>query len=195
MTNQRSANVKSTDPIEEFRTRLVIYLSKMRPLLDDAQDEVLRTREWMRSDRSLHWENELKRRSRALEQAQQALFAAQFSNLRETSSAELLAVERAKRAVVEAQEKLRIIKKWGLEFEHQILPLLKHLEQLRTTFSNELPKGAEYLTQVIQAIEGYMDSKPQTIPTQTSSELDSASEEPPARTEPQPRPSKEHTAL
>ena len=158
MTQQPGAKVKSSDAIEAFRARLITYLTKVRPVLDHAQDEVVRSREWIRSERKLFWENEYKRRKRTLEDAQQALFAAEFSNLRETTSAELLAVERAKRALSEAEEKLRVVKRWNLEFEHRVMPLLKHLEQLQTTLVNELPKGVEYLRQIIAAIDRYADA-------------------------------------
>jgi hypothetical protein len=158
MIQKPGANVRSSDAIEAFRSRLIIYVSKVRPLLDQAQDEVIRTREWIRTDRRQYWESELKKRKRHLEQTEQALFAAEFSNLRETTSAELLAVERAKRALADAEEKIRILKRWSLEFEHRVLPLLKHLERLQTTLSNDLPKGIEYLRHIIQAVDAYAET-------------------------------------
>ena len=51
MIQKPGANVRSSDAIEAFRSRLIIYVSKVRPLLDQAQDEVIRTREWIRTDR------------------------------------------------------------------------------------------------------------------------------------------------
>jgi hypothetical protein len=153
-----SANVLSNEAIEIFRVRLLVYLSKVKPLLEDSRDDVIRAREWVRGDRATHWRGELNRRRRKLEQAQQALFAARFSDLRETSSAELMAVERAKRAVTEAEDKLRAIKRWTLEFDHRVLPLLKHLDHLNTTFANELPKGAEYLREIVKALEAYTEN-------------------------------------
>src|SRR3954470_21811379 len=137
MTQQSGANVKSSDAIEAFRSRLIIYLSKVRPILDQAQDEVIRAREWLRSDQRVHWEHEYKRRKRVLEDAQAALFSAEFSNLRESTSAEILAVERAKRSLQEAEDKMRTVKRWNVEYEHRVLPLLKHLEQLQTTLASE----------------------------------------------------------
>jgi hypothetical protein len=50
------------------------------------------------------------------------------------------------------------VKRWNLEFEHRVMPLLKHLEQLQTTLVNELPKGVEYLRQIIAAIDRYADA-------------------------------------
>jgi len=50
-----SANVSSTEAIERFRARLIVYRDKVKPLLADAADEVSRTREWL-SERRRFWE-------------------------------------------------------------------------------------------------------------------------------------------
>src|ERR1051325_7779255 len=119
------AHVTSSATIESFRSSLITYLSKARPILEDACDEVLRTREWLQNDRRLHWENQVRLRARKLEEAQQAVFSARLSDLREVSTAEQAAVQRAKRALAEAEEKLRLVKRWSLEFDHRVQPLVK----------------------------------------------------------------------
>src|SRR3954467_13567039 len=102
------AHVSSIDAIESFRAALLIYLSKTRPVLDDASGEVVRTREWLRNDRRLFWQDQVRRRTRDLEQAQQALFSAELANLRAPSSSEVFAVQRSKRALQQAEEKLKV---------------------------------------------------------------------------------------
>ena len=76
------AHVTSTEAIAAFRASLIVYLSKARPVLEDACDEVSRTRQWLQFDRRPHWENQLRRRTRDLENAQQALYSARLANLR-----------------------------------------------------------------------------------------------------------------
>jgi hypothetical protein len=149
------AHVSSIDAIESFRAALLIYLNKARPVLDDACGEVVRTREWLRSDRRLFWEDQLRRRTRDLEQAQQALFSAEIANLRAPSTSELLAVQRTKRSVQVAQEKLKIIKRWTRDLDNRVEPLVKQLEQLRGVLSQELPKAAAHLSQVQKSLDAY----------------------------------------
>jgi hypothetical protein len=182
MIEGQSAYVKSDDAIAAFRARLLVYLSKARPLLEDAQDEVTRAREWVGNEQWNHWQSELHRRKRALESAQQALFAARFSTLRETSSAELAAVEKARRAVGHAEEKLRIVKRWRLEFDHRVLPLLKHLDHLQTTLANEGPKAAEYLRQIVLAIDAYAEAGRLSPVSARPDSSNAASAEPAANT-------------
>ena len=149
------AHVTSSEAIEFFRSTLITYITKARPWLEDACDEVFRTREWLLTDRRLHWENEIRRRKRALEEAQAALFSARMSHLRDARAAEHMAVERAKRALVEAEEKLKLVKRWGLEFDQRAQVLVKELEHVRSLIATETPKAAAHLAQVVQRLEAY----------------------------------------
>jgi hypothetical protein len=149
------AHVTSSEAIEFFRAALITYATKSRPLLEDACDEVLRTREWLETDRRLHWENQVRRRTRALEEAQQALFSAKLSNLRDARASETMAVERAKRALAEAQEKLRRVKRWVMEFDQRAQVLVKELEHVRWLIANEMPMAAAHLAQIVHRVEAY----------------------------------------
>jgi hypothetical protein len=149
------ANVSSVDSIESFRASVIAYLAKARPVLEDASDEVSRTRQWLQTDRRMYWEGQLRRRSKILQEAEQAVFSARLSNLRETTTAEVAAVQRAKRAVQEAEEKLRLIKQWNLEFDHRVDPLVKQLESLRTMLGNIMPKGVAHLAQIVKTLDAY----------------------------------------
>ena len=60
------AHVTSVDALESFRASLIVYLSKARPTLEEVSADVQRTRGWLEDEQRTHWENELRRRSRAL---------------------------------------------------------------------------------------------------------------------------------
>lgn len=150
------AHVSSIGAIEDFRARLLVFLSQAKPVLEDACDEVARTRQWLQHERSGYWENQVRRRSRVMEEAQAALFSAKLSNLREARTAEQMAVVKARASLNEAQEKLVRVRKWNRDFDHQVQPLLKELEQLRTMIGGDLPKAAAHLAQVIKGLDAYM---------------------------------------
>ena len=154
------AHVSSVEAIELFRANIIAYLGKARPVLEEACDEVFRTRQWLQYDRRVHWENQLKRRRKILEEAEQSLFSARIGNLREPTSAEMAAVTRAKRGLNEAEEKLRLVKRWTLEFDNRVQPLVKELEGLRTMLANDVPKAVAHLAQVIKTLDAYAGVKP-----------------------------------
>jgi hypothetical protein len=155
-----TAHITSVESIEAFRAALIVYLSKTRPVLEDACDEVTRTREWLRSDRRIFWEAQVRRRQNELQQAQQALFSAGLSNLRPATSAELAAVQQARRALTKAEEKLKVVKRWALDLDSRCGPLVKQLEQLRTLLGHDVPKAAIYLAQVINTLDAYTGLRP-----------------------------------
>jgi hypothetical protein len=152
------AEVTSIDAIADFRTALLIYISKVRPLLDDSADEVFRTREWLRTSQRIHWENQVRSKTRELSDAQQALFSAELAKLRPPSSAEVMAVQKAKRALDTAEEKLRTIKKLASSFEKEAVPRLKQVENLRSAVGTDLQEAAHFLERIVGTLDRYVNS-------------------------------------
>jgi hypothetical protein len=157
------AQVTSIDAIEAFRAGIVNYIGKSRPVLEDAIDDVLRTRDWLEQDQRAHWENQLKRRRRAVEEAEQAVFSARISNLREVSTAETQALIKARRALAEAEEKFRAVRKWIRDFDNRVGPMVKQLEQVRTMLGNTMPKAVTHLAALVKSLDAYANTSTGTV--------------------------------
>jgi len=151
------AHVTSVDALESFRSSLIIYVSKARPALDEVAAEVTRTRAWLEDEQRTHWENELRCRTRALQEAQAALFSARLSSFREASSVEQLMVHRAKRAYDEADDKLRVIKKWNRDYDHRVTPLVKQMEKLHSVLGHDMAMAIAFLTHAIDTLHAYAE--------------------------------------
>jgi hypothetical protein len=149
------ANVTSVEALESFRANLIVYLSKARPTLEEVSDDVIRARVWLETERRAFWESQVRRAAQKLQDAQQAVFSAELSNLREVSSAERHAVTKAKRVLDEAETKLRIVKKWNRDFASQIEPLARQLEKLQTVLTNNLPQAIAYLGNAVKTLDEY----------------------------------------
>jgi hypothetical protein len=154
------AHVSSIDAIEAFRADLVLYISKARPALEEVSADVTRMRLWLENDQRMHWQGEMRRRGKELEQAQSALFSARVSRLGKESSAELMAVQRAKRAMNEAEAKMRVLKKWDRDFESRVDPLVKQTEKLHTVLANDMVQALAYLARTIETLSAYAELKP-----------------------------------
>jgi hypothetical protein len=154
------AHVTSVEALESFRASLITYLSKARPTLEEVSAELMRTRLWLENDQRATLEGQMRRRSKALEQAQQALSSARFSNLREPNALEVMAVQKAKRAVEEGEAKLRLLKQWDRDFDHRVQPLGKELEKLQTVLSNDMMQAAAYLAKTIATLSAYAEVAP-----------------------------------
>ena len=151
------AQITSIESLETFRSDLVVYLSQMQPVMDEAAGEVTRMKFWLQNEQREFWENQLRRRRRRLEEAQAELLNARLSSLQISSSAQQLAVQRTQRTVREAEEKLALLKKWDRELENLTDPLLKPVSQLQGFLAADMNKAVAYLAQSIQALAAYTD--------------------------------------
>jgi hypothetical protein len=154
------ANVTSVDALKNFRSNLIVYVSKARPTLEEVTGDVIRTRLWLEQDRRVYWEAQVRRRTKELERAQQAVFGASMSKLREVSTAEKMAVRKAKAALEEAETKLKCVKQWIRELDQRLEPLIKQLEKLHTILSDDLVRAMAYLAQAADTLDAYADKTP-----------------------------------
>src|SRR5450432_568850 len=99
------AKVTSTEVLDTFRASLIIFQTKARRTVDDAGDELRRTRMWLQYDQRVRWENEQKKCQRELERTEGELMSAKLSSLRDNITFQQNAVRKAKAALEHANEK------------------------------------------------------------------------------------------
>ena len=174
------AEVTAISAISDFRSAIIVYMSKVRPLFDDSADEVFRTREWLRTTQRMHWENQVRILTRELNEAQQALFSAELAKLRAASTAELAEVHKTRRALAAAEEKLRTVKRMGSAFEKEALPRLKQIESLRSIVATDLQEGVHFLDRIIRALEHYSEARMGPAPSDSPPAATAAKTEQPA---------------
>lgn len=156
------ARVTSLDALQNFRAKLILFHHKAHGRLDEVADAIRQTRAWLQHEQRLKWENEIRRRERALGQAEQELFSAKLHNLRENLAREQMAVRSARKAVEEAGEKLRNVKTWTRNFEACFDPLARKLEGLRCDYDLDLPKAVAFLAQAQDTLEKYAEIRAPT---------------------------------
>ncbi len=149
------AHITSVEALEGLRTALIQYRERASVNLHEISDEVRRTRNWVGQDRLTHWAGEIRRRTRALNDAQQRLFSAELSAMRETSTEEERAVKRGRERLREAEGKLAASRKWDQGFDSVVGPAAKAVEQLRGLVDEDLPKAIHALGEMIRALEAY----------------------------------------
>jgi hypothetical protein len=151
------AHVTSLEALGTFRSRVILFAEVARRSLYEVNSEVRRTREWVINDRRHYWQSEVRRRGKRVDEAQQELLAARMSSMKEDTAAQRNAVTQSRRALHEAEEKLRRVRHWGRQFDIVVDPLVKQLGGLRTTADHELPEAIAFLSNAQRALEGYVD--------------------------------------
>ena len=163
----KRAKVRSIEALESFRSSLIIYLEKADGALAEISEDVLRTRLWLENDQRDHWEREVRRRTKELEQKHEELLSAQLSNLRETKQAEIEAVQKTKRALEEADARLALVKQWNRQYDSRIQPLAQGADKLRDVLAGHMGRAVSYLAQAIKTLSAYADLASPDTPTRS----------------------------
>lgn len=158
MSNQ--VRVSSIDALEQFRAELIQYITRARAALEDAASDVRRTQDWLDRDRYNHWNTEIRKRTKLLRQAEQELYSANLTRPLASNAIQKMAVQKAKRAVQEAEDKMRIISHWRHRFDRMATPHLRGLDPLLSILSQDLPRGVVSLGEAIKALQAYAERPP-----------------------------------
>ena len=154
------ARVRSLDALESFRASLIVFVTRARRALDQVTDEVARTRQWVLNDQRMHWTEQLRKRTRAMEQAQQELFSAKLSTLKDSLTMQEHAVRKARKLVDEADEKMKNVKIWSRDFDRIADPLVKKLDSVRHFLEHVMPKAIAHLETTGRILESYAETPP-----------------------------------
>lgn len=153
------AQLKSVAAVDVFRNRLIVYLEKATAILDEVNSEVRGTLAWLEDRQKPYWEQQVRQRARALEEAQHEIFGARLSQFKEANDAQQMAVHRAKRNLREAEEKLRAVKLWCRRYQSDVEPLGREVEKLRTVLVQDLKKGAAQLERILRTVDTYAGAR------------------------------------
>jgi hypothetical protein len=151
------AKNSSIDALEAFRADLIQYIAKARVALEDMEGDVRRTQTWLDTDRAQHWAGQIKLWTKNLHQAEQELYSANLTNPQAANAFQRMAVAKAKRKLEEAEDKMRVVKKWRQTFENRATPLLRQLDPMFHLVGQQLPKGVFSLGESIKALQSYAE--------------------------------------
>jgi acyl transferase domain-containing protein len=151
------ARVRSVESREFFRSALIVFLYKARIGLGHAEDAVKRGRYWVEQEQHNHWVQEFKKRSRKLAQAQQELLSAKLSTFKDSAMLQEKMMRRAKEAVVEAEEKMKNVKKWIREYDRLFDAQVKGLGHLSDYLEHDMPASVAWLEQALRSLASYLE--------------------------------------
>ena len=152
-----NARVTSIDALDDFRAKLLVFIARSRRLLDDVNDDVVRTRVWLQSDRLPHWKKQVWLRQKELAAADQELMTARLSDMPEAVQARRIAVNKCKAALRETEERLEHVKKWIKLYGSMVEPKTKVVVQMRQVVDQDLRKAVAFLEQAAGTLTDYAE--------------------------------------
>jgi hypothetical protein len=153
------SNVGSIEALAGLRNSLILFRDKAEVLLEEVSSEVYRTKAWIEDDQQQHWRNELRERNRKLERAREEWLNARLADL-QTAGFYKARVNKAMEEVEQAENKLRILRKWAQQFDTYVSPLMKKPNQARFSLDSDVPRAVEFLAQIIEILGGYVGGDP-----------------------------------
>jgi hypothetical protein len=151
----KPARVQSIEALDAFRATLLVYLDKAQRILDDTMNDVVRTRVWLETDRRLFWRNQYRDKSKLLAQAEAELLTAKLSGHPEAIQDRRLAVNRAKRALEEAEAGRDRLERWIRHFEPEVESRTQVVTQLRQVLSHDMHKAVAFLDAAAGTLSEY----------------------------------------
>lgn len=150
----QGAKVISVDAIREFRAALASFCTEAMLALGEGQSDVQRTIGWITGDQHAHWQREHKKRMAKVAQAKSDLFRAQIQ--KPSTVTERKALDVAERRVEEAEQKIRMVKKWGTQLERDMLLFKGQCQQMSRVVEAEIPATIAWIDRMIVSIEAYL---------------------------------------
>ena len=154
----QSANVRSIQAIRDFKVALATFAEDGRNALSSTDMEIRRVRNWLVRDQMSHWQAQIKRRNELVSIARADLHRRRLSQqgseaVSDTDQKEALKL--AQRRLIEAEEKLKIVKKWVPILEHAISEYHATSQPLGDRLSGTLVTSLALLERMATTLDNY----------------------------------------
>ena len=176
----RSAHISSLDAVRDFRQALCRYAEVVREILEGLGHETRRAQDWVEHDRTRFWPREARRAEEHLRGARTELQLAKMAamaNEHKSCVEEQKQVDRAKSRLQLCDEKMRRVKAWRHQMQHQVDEFSGRMNKLIHYLETDIPKALAALDNVIVAVEKYSETRQPTKARQRYEILEDAGED------------------
>src|SRR5438093_6984775 len=159
-----TANVNSIDAPRQFRAALVRFVADVEAALVTLDLEAHRPIEWIEGDRPRYWRQEFRKASEAVSEARVALERCQVRISNEDTKYcydDRKALEKAKRRLQAAEEKVQAVRRWRVEIHKVAEELQVQLAWAKQYLETDMAKALAALDRIAAALDRYAE---QTAP-------------------------------
>ncbi len=164
----QNVRVLSISTIDDFRNALVLFCDDAKAALGSVEMEIRRTTDWLVRDQVQHWSSEVKKQSLAVSEAQAALFRRKMQQRPGSApndSEQKEELRNAKRRQEQAEEKLRIVKKWIPVWQQAVAEYHSRAHPLGDSIEGDLRNAVAKLDRMVIALDAYTKIAPPSMPT------------------------------
>lgn len=157
------AHVENLEVLMRVRTAIIKFWETAADALSAAEMESSHGLGWITEDLPAQWQAELRRRELKVTQAQAELDRARMAIVRGEPPActdQKVALAKAKRRREEAEEKLKLTKRWARTLEDEVRDYRLPTQQLSDFLVGEMPRAVAEIDRMLTALEGYAQTPP-----------------------------------
>jgi hypothetical protein len=161
-----TARVADIDVLKMFRVQLIKFSEAAGVALGDAESEIRRTINWLENEQLQKWTSEHRKRLGLLAQAKEKLRMKKIftgpAGSKQSSVDEEKAVQKATRAVEEAERKVAATKQWGRKLHKELLMYKGQTQRFATSTTVDIPLAATVLGNMVARLEMYISLSPES---------------------------------
>ncbi|HTU27087.1 MAG TPA: hypothetical protein VMF30_16895 [Pirellulales bacterium] len=154
------AHVGSFDAVRDFRAAVATFADEARDALAIYDMELRRTLDWLLVDQPGFWKQEIIKSEEAVRVARIELARCKGRKLpgggEPSCMEEKKVLERARRRLAFAEDKLAVTRTWGQKFGRDATQYTSQASQLGDMFDADLPRALALLDRVMQSLEAYI---------------------------------------
>jgi hypothetical protein len=159
-----SARVQSVDDIRAFRAVLIKFAEEAQTSLISAETELQRTLHWLQGQQTLHWQDQIRKRTEMVNRCKQAVrdkrlykdSTGSYPSAHEEEKALRLALARLE----EATQKLAATQKYARVLHREILLYKGQVQRFSTVAQVDLPHAVAWLDRVVVKLQAYAELTP-----------------------------------
>jgi hypothetical protein len=157
-----AANITSIDAVRELRAGLLKFAEQVRAALVALELEARRPVEWVEHDRSRYWPREVQRASDRVSEARLALERCELSTSGEDRRFcydERKALERAKRRLNLAEEKVQAVRRWRVKLQKEVEEFDVQVAKVSRYLDADFLQGIAALERMTAALDRYVEQR------------------------------------
>ena len=155
----KGARVKSIDAVATFSAALKNFEEEASGALTSLDMEIRRALEWIHHERPAHWKLQVRHRQDKVAEATGELercLTYRSTADRPSCHEEKIALEKARRRLHAAEEKVPIVRHWAQVVEHEVHTLRGSVNQLDHWLQVDHPQSVATLERMMSALSAYV---------------------------------------
>ena len=175
----RGAKVRSIDAVGTFSAALKNFEEEASSTLGSLNMEVRRAVEWIQHERPEYWKRQVRRRQDLVAEARGNLercMTYRASDERPSCHDEKIALEKAKRRLRVAEEKVQIVRHWARVVDHEVHEFRGSINQLAHWLQVDHPQSLAALERMMSALSAYVGLKSSVLSDAEGESMSRASE-------------------